>query len=420
MRGPVGQRSVLSIPAFRNLWVGQLISQFGDMLYGLVFMWMVLEATNDAGAVGIVLAFGAAPYVLFSLYAGVLADRLDRRMLLIASDVASAALVLIFLAAILRDPAPAFWFICLISFLLATANVIAAPARAAITPRLVPEERLQEALSLNSTSQGMMPFIGGILSGIGLAAVMKVARTSAYAISFAVNALTFVISAIFMATLPRVIADRTDEPKSPVREAIEGIKFIFTHKTLAVAILLTISMNFFAAPFMPIYTLVARDVFGGSIATLAFLESGFFLGMIVGSLVAMAKNSTKPGIAFAVYLILAGLAIVPMGLIIDFWAFMALNFLCGVFIPLASIPINTYIQLQTEDAYRGRVNSAMGTMAAAIMPIGMAITGPLLHWLGLSGIFLFMGGGIAACALLGLASKSLRDATLPAGFDPTA
>lgn len=406
-------RSVLSIRAFRNLWVGQLISQFGDVLYGLVFVWMVLEATGDPGAVGIVMAFGAAPYVLFSLYAGTLADRLDRRMLLVLSDIASAALVVLFVGVILFDPTPPLWFICWISFLLGTSNVVAAPARSAITPRLVPEERLQEAISLNSMSQSLTPFIGAVLSGMGLATIIKIAQAFTYIFAFAFNALTFIVSAFFMASLPRVVADRSDEPKSPMREAIDGIKFVFTHRALAIAILIAVGMNFFVAPFMPAYVFIAREVFGGTVATLAWLEAGFFSGMVMGSIAAMRVRSSRPGVAFAFWLILAGIVIVPMGWVTSFWLFFALNFLCGVFIPLAQVPIGTFIQLSTDDAYRGRVNSAMGMMSALVMPVGLAMSGFLLKAFTVPGLFSFMGGGVAVCAAIGLIAPSLRNARIP-------
>lgn len=406
-------RSVLSIRPFRNLWVGQLISQFGDVLYSLVFMWMVLEKTGDPKYVGYVMAFGAAPYVLFSLYAGTLADRLDRRMLLIVSDVLSAVLVIAFMFIILAVESPPLIVICAVAFLLGTSNVIAAPARAAITPRLVPESRLQEAIAFNSMSQGMMPFIGALLSGFGLALLQWIAKAFMYSLAFALNAVTFIISAFFMATLPEVVAERADEPKSPLRDAIEGIKFIFTHKALAIAILIAVGMNFFVAPFMPVYTYIAKEVFEGTPATLAFLEAGFFLGMVVGSILAMRLRTKRPGLAFALFLMLAGLTIIPMGFTSNFWLFMGLNFLCGVLIPPANIPMGTFIQLQTDDAYRGRVNSAMGTMAAMVMPIGMAMSGLLLSWLTLPGLFIFMGGGMAMCASVGFFSKSLRTSTLP-------
>ncbi len=405
---------VLSIRPFRNLWVGQLISQFGDVLYSLVFMWMVLEVTGEPKYVGYVMACGALPYVLFALYAGTLADRLDRRMLLVLSDILSAALVTVFLVVILFDPAPPLILICVIAFLLGTSNVIAAPARAAITPRLVPEDRLQEAIALNSMSQGLMPFLGAVLSGAGLALLHLISRTFTYALAFGLNAITFIVSALFMASLPKVVAERTEEPKSPFRDAVDGIRFIFSHKALAVAILIAVGMNFFVAPFMPVYTYIAKEVFKGTPATLAFLEAGFFLGMVCGSLAAMKIRTKKPGLSFAFFLVLAGLMIVPMGFVTNFWAFMALNFLCGVFIPPASIPMGTFIQLQTADEYRGRVNSAMGTMSAMVMPVGMAMSGLLLKWLTLPGLFIFMGGGMALCASFGFLSKPLRTATLPA------
>jgi hypothetical protein len=129
------------------------------------------------------------------------------------------------------------------------------------------------------------------------------------------------------------------------------------------------------------------------------------------------------------YLFLCALPIIPMGYVahlpIAYWLqvflFWFLNLLCGAALPFGQIPLHTLIQLETEDAYRGRVNAAMGMMAALVLPIGTAMSGFLIKWLTLPGLFVFMGVGLAAMALSGLLFKSIREAVLPtpATEDPT-
>lgn len=407
--------SVLRHAGFRNLWIGQIISQFGDVLYALVFLWMVLEVTGDEGAVGIVGAATALPYVVLSAYAGTVVDRCDRRILLIFSDLVSATLVFGFIGVLLLDPKPSLWVICLFSFLLGCANVFAGPARGAAIPRLVPETQLVEANALNSTTQNAMPLAGNAVSAIFLHAIFTFSAALAYILTFAFNAVSFLLSAVFMARLPKMLPLREDTPKSALHDAVEGVKFVLHHPVLGPAMLVSLAMNFFVAPFMPAYVVVAQEKFKGTPGLLAMLETGFFLGMLIGSLLVFRVRIRKVGLAFSLWLSLASLTIIPMGYLESPYPFWALNFLCGIMIPLASVPLNTLIQLETPDGLRGRVNSALAMVASMVLPVGMAMSGLLIKRMGIEGIFIFMGVGLGISPLLALFFPGYRHATLPAG-----
>ncbi len=409
--------SVFIHAGFRNLWIGQIISQFGDVLYALVFLWMVLAVTGDEGAVGIVGAAEALPYVLLSAYAGTIVDRYDRRVVLILSDLVSAALVFGFLGILLFDPKPSLWVICLFAFLLGSANVFAGPARSAAIPRLVPDEQLVEANALNSTTQNAMPLAGNAVSAVFLHAIFTFSAALAYIITFAFNAVSFLISAVFMARLPKMLPQREDTPKSALHDAIEGVKFVLHHPVLGPAMLVSLAMNFFIAPFMPAYVIVAQEKFKGTPGLLAMLETGFFLGMLVGSLLIFRVQIRRVGLAFSLWLSLASLTVIPMGYIESPYGFWALNFLCGIMIPLASVPLTTLIQLETPDGLRGRVNSALAMVASMVMPVGMALSGLLIKQMGIEGIFIFMGAGLGISPLLALFFPGYRQAMLPAGSE---
>lgn len=406
---------ILSYAGFRNLFLGQVVSQFGDTLYWIVFPWLVYEVTGSAGAVGITLAFEALPYVLLSWYAGAIVDRVDRRLVLIWSDVFSAALVTLFAAIVLLDATPALWLVCTVVFLLGCVNVFAAPAKHAATPRLVPEDRLIEANALNSYAQSSMPLIGFAL-GAGLLGLLNVFTPALmYVAVFLFDALTFVGSALFMAALPSIVPQRDDERKAAWRETLEGLRFVRSNDVLFVSLLLAVGMHMFIAPFMPAYVVVAKDVFDGTPTTLAILEVGFFLGMVFGSLATMVWKPRAAGLAFSIALALAAIPIVPMGFVKDMWVFFVLNLVCGLFVPLAQVPMNTLVQVITPDGYRGRVNSALSMMAAMVMPVGYLLSGVLIAAVGLTGTFAVIGIGFGLTALLGLVSRGFRLARLPEG-----
>ncbi|MCH8273699.1 MAG: MFS transporter [Armatimonadetes bacterium] len=407
--------SVLTFAGFRNLWLGQVISQFGDVLYGLVFLWLVLEVTGDARAVGIVGACQIIPYVLLSWYAGAIADRHDRRLVLIASDVASALLVFGFMGLILVNPEPSLTLICAFAVALGTANVFAAPAKSASVPRLVPPDRLVEANALNSGTQSAMPLAGHTLSAAVLGVVFRLSASFAYAITFAFNGVTFLVSAFFMYRLPKIVPEGKTGKRNALIESFEGLKFVLGRRVLLVTVGLSVAMNFFIAPFMPAYVVVAAQRFHGKPDLLALLETGFFLGMVIGSVIVYRLRVRRPGIAFSVAIFLASLPIIPLGFVHSIPLFWTLNLVCGLMIPLGSVPLNTLIQLETPDAFRGRVNAVLGTLAPIVMPAGYVLSGFLIRSVGLEGTFIFIGGGIGLSALFGLLAASFRGSTLPDG-----
>lgn len=404
---------VLRHDGFRNLWVGQLISQFGDALHTIIFLWLALDITKNPAIVGYIAAIGALPYILFSPAAGVAADRYDCRKILILSDVLSALLVFGFVLLLVYNPTPSFLLIGAFSFALATVNVVAAPARNASIPRLVPETELLEANTLNSTSQNVMPLVGNGLAALVLKVIFQINSKLAYSLAFGFNGITFLISAFFMARLPKIQAEQSEEKTTVWVEIKEGAKYVAKHPVLGPSMLASLLINFFVAPFMPTYVVVAQYKYKGTPDLLAILEIGFFLGMLCGSLLLYRFPVKRVGMAFSIYLALAAITIIPMGYLESPWHFWIMNFLCGVCIPPATVPLNTLIQSQTPDKLQGRVNAASGMIAGLVMPLGMAISGLLLAWLKLEGTFIFIGVGLLLAHLVPLFSKEFRHAVLP-------
>jgi MFS family permease len=178
--------------------------------------------------------------------------------------------------------------------------------------------------------------------------------------------------------------------------------------------LASLGMNFFVAPYMPTFVVITQQRFKGTPAMLALMDAGFFLGMLAGSLSLLRIPVRRVGWAFSGFLMLAGMAVLPMGYVPNPWLFGLLNFVCGIFIPPASVPLSTLIQSETPDGMRGRVNAALGMISALVVPVGVALSGLLLRLLGIEGTFLFMGFGLIFCPLLALLARDFRHARLPA------
>lgn len=410
--------SVFQYRGFKNLFFGQLISQFGDVLYFLVFLWWAAQIDGPKGA-GLVGACSVGTAVLLSLYAGTVADRFDRRKILFYSDIFCGTVLIGLTVFAAFNPQPPLWALCIFAVVLKVGFVFQMPARGAAIPRLVPEEKLLEANSLNMTFQMMMPLIGNALGAFALGAIFKLSAHAAYQVTFALNALTFFASAWFMSKLPAIPPERSAAAADPWAEAKEGLKFVFSHPIIRTATLVFTAFQFSVGPFMTAYVASAQTTFKAGVRLfgfefvgaplLALLEMGFFAGFVLGSAVFYRRPLTRAGRAFSLFLTLASITILPLGFITSVPVFFALNFLCGLFMPFGIIPVETLLVQQTPDAMRGRMNAAVGTLAAASAPIAMALAGQLIAGIGLEWTYFAMGAGLILSSLGGLLSLEFRN-----------
>ena len=404
---------ILEIRAFRRLWVGQAVSQFGDALYGLLFLFIVDKLTGKAAMVGYVGALQAAPFLLVGPYAGLVADRFDRRLVMLFADVASAVILAALCGVLLANQRPPVGVIFAAAFLLSLVNVFFLPAKSAAIPALVPPERLIEANALSSATQNLMPLLGIGLSGAGLGLLYALYPSLFFLVAAGANALSFLCSAFCIAGLPPLRPVREGLEKRAIHEIADGFRLIWHDHVLKVSLILGFFLNLFISPFMVAYIAVNREWFGGQFGTLAMCEAAFMAAMVVTSVFVGRLKIVRPGLSFVIGMAGVGISVALMSNCRTFAGFTFLNLLCGIAVPFAVLPLNTYIQLSVPDAFRGRVNSANAMAAQGIVPLSMGMAGMLLDRIGLTAMFLVMGIGFFATALAGFMDARFRCASMP-------
>ncbi len=406
---------VLNIPAFRRLLMGQAVSQFGDALYFLLFLFVVDRLTGSAAMVGYVGALEAIPFLLFGPYAGVVADRRSRKGILLFCDLTSAALLILLGGAALLTPHVPVPLVLLSAFLLALVNTFFTPAKSAAVPALVPPEHLMEANGLSMAIQNGMPLFGIALSGSGLGLVYRLYPALFLPAAAFLNALTFLVSALSISGLPRLmpLRDANAPPKKPLADALDGFRFLKNNRVLRTATVLNLFLNLFIAPFMVAHVKANRDWFGGQYGTIAAFEAAFIAAMVVTSLFLSQRELTRPGLGFIAGLAPIGFFVALMAYTPNFWGYLGLNLLCGLTIPLALLPMGTYTQLVVPDAFRGRVQSAQAMVSRGVTPLSMGLAGIFLERFGLKALFLIMGIGMGVSALIGLLDRDFREAKMP-------
>ena len=333
----------LRIPQFRNLWLGQAISQFGDAVYYAIFMFMVAKVTGSIAAVGYVGAIETLPFLLFSPYAGVLADRIDRRRIMLLSDVVCGLLLAGFALYIAFEPKPAFWLIASVAFTLSTVRSFFIPAKNAAIPRLVPASSLLEANAFSQMTQSFM-LMGGVALAAGVSAVLyAIAPGEFFVGTFALNAISFLGSAYFIAKLPPIAPEGEIADRHPLKEIVAGGKYAIGRPELLVLMGLQALLMLCISPFFPIYVAANESWFGGKPNTLLLFEFAFMFGHILGSLWVGKSSSKWPGRAYIVGSFFVGLTVAGLAFSQHIALFILFNFAAGLAVPWASIPVMTYL-----------------------------------------------------------------------------
>lgn len=410
---------VLAIRPFKRLWLGQSISQVGDSLYYVAFMFMVKKVTGSSAMVGYTGALELVPYMLLGPYAGVVADRVDRRAVMLASDLLSALVLLLFGAMLLMTSSPPAWTILTLAFLLSSIRCFFMPAKSAAIPALVPPNQLMRANSLSMATQTLMPIIGLSLSAAVMAALYGLSPQWFFFGIVAVNAVSFVGSALYIARLPTLVPQRSGiSDTHPVTDFVEGFNYVRARHDLKVLIGLVTLFRFTIAPFFVVYV-AANDAWWGGRThegkpqTLALIELVFFVGMVAASLQMGKLEVRRPALWFCWSLAAVGVTVAMMAWSQMIWLFCLWNLIAGLGVPAADIPINTYCQLSVDDAFRGRTNAVLAMISNASGVIGNGLGGLLVAKAGLSNAFLVMGIGMAIACLTGLLDSRFRRVEMP-------
>lgn len=413
---------VLRIRSFRDLWLGQAISILGDGFYFVVFAFMVKKVTGSAAMVGVVGALETLPYLLLSPYAGVLADRIDRKRIMLNSDLACAAILTVFGIAVgLMHGRPPVWAMIATASAISCVRVFFMPAKNAAIPNLVQGDGLMMANALNAMTQSMLPMLSLAFSAMVMQGLYTRSPSTFFQAIIFVNAASFLGSAFFIARLPRILPDKLNHAHTHVLTDLQdGLRYVRSRRVLWVSLVLQMMLTITISPFFVAYV-EANDVwFGGTPAALSWFECAFCVGMVISNSFVGKLNLRRPGMGYIWSLSVVGLCVVAMAFSPRFWPFCMWNFLCGIAIPFVDVPMMTWKQTAIPDALRGRYNSLHSMVQSGLSPIGLSLGGLLLSKVGLVWMFILMGVGMFLASLSGLISREFRTMRIDDPVEPIA
>jgi DHA3 family macrolide efflux protein-like MFS transporter len=352
--------------------VGQTITTFGSLLVQYALLWHLTLTTKSGVVLALAAVFGFLPQAIVSIFAGVWADRVNRKLMIIVSD-STIALATLVLAFFMLSGVDDLWLVFLVMAVRSVGAGIQMPAISALIPQIVPTDKLMRVNGINSSVQSSLLIIGpvaaaGIYSTFSLAAILFV------------DVVTAVIGLSLLTTIavPTLSRAASDDKPSYFTDLREGLEYIFSHDLVRwVMVIYSIVFLLVVAP-SNLSPLMLVRTFGDDVWLLTILELSFGIGMVAGGALMAIFGSKADRLGMMVGTsILFGVLAVVMGFTTNLILFYSLFFLIGLAVPAFSTSSMTLLQETVEPERQGRVFGFVGIVMAVAMPVGMAVLGPL-------------------------------------------
>ncbi len=360
----------LQVRNFRLYFVAQLISQCGTWMQSIALGWLVLELSHNRGvAVGVIVAVQYLPTTVLGAWSGLVADRVDKRLLLLTTQV-SLGITSVLLGIVTITGVAQLWMVALIAALFGVAFAFDNPVRQTFVVEMVGEAELSNAVSLNSSAFQLARLVGPALAGVVIATL----GTGPCFIANGASYLALVVAIRMMR--PEELFRSAPVEREP-RQLRDGFRYVWSRPVLRSTILLMAVFGTFALNQTTLLPLLAKLAFHGGPATLAFMAFVYALGSLAGALT-IAHRETAPtdravGSSAVVFAATLGLVAVAPSLL----TVLPGLFLCGLFTMRFAALANSLLQLAADPTMRGRVMGLWALTVVGSTPIGGPIIGAI-------------------------------------------
>jgi MFS family permease len=389
---PSSSRAVFAALRYRNFRLfltGQFISLCGTWMQTIAQGWLVLQLTNSAFAVGLVTALGSLPILLFSLYGGVIADRVNKRrfIMVLQSLMLLEALTLGGLTAL--DFITVEWVMGLavfFGFLIA----FEVPARQAFVAEIVDREDLMNAIALGSSAFNLARVIGPALAGVLIA-------------TLGLSACFFANAASYLAVIASLVRMQVPNAGAPAATPLwtafrEGFGHVFGSRWPRALVIIVTTFSIFGFSFMPLMPVFARDALGLDATGYGVMVSAIGVGALAAAFfMAAFGGRVRQSRLVLGSSILFGTVLTAGSLAPNFWSAVVLFTVCGGVMALSGIAANTMLQTEAPDELRGRVMGFYSFMVLGLAPFGSLQAGWVAEHFGVR--VAFSVGGLACLAV---------------------
>ncbi len=387
---------------------GQFVSMFGSMLVQHAITWQITLETKSGIIMTLFTCAALLPMTLISPFAGVWADRYNRKYLIVISD-GCIALITLGLALAYLSGHRSIWLMLIVVAARSLGQGIQQPAVSAMIPQMVPLESLQRFNGIQSSIQSLNMFVSPMAAG-ALLSLLPIGYIFFIDVITAAIGISIVFLFVKVSGVPRT-GEIQRGIKAYLHELQEGLRYINSQAWLKLIIAYGAFFSFFVSPSALLTPLQAARTFGDDVWRLTAIELVFSAGAIFGGVVISAwggfKNKAHTMILACV---LFGLTSVLLGVIPNFWVYLGIMLLCGATVPLYNSPSMTLLQSSIDPDKMGRVFSVMAMFSGLAMPLGMAVFGPLGDMVKIEWLLIISGVAIFISGLALLRARSLIEA----------
>ncbi|MGM0903576.1 MAG: MFS transporter [Bacillota bacterium] len=351
----------------------QTISLFGSALVQYAMMWHITLSTESGMMMTLFIICGFIPTFILSPFAGVWADRYNRKTLIILADslIATATLILAIVFLMGYD---AVWLLFLMAAIRAIGAGIQTPAVGAILPQIVPKDKLTKVNGINGSLQAVIMFVAPIVSaGLLTMATLEVI--------FFIDVITAAIAIVTLLGFLKIAAHQKADDQQPLsyfNDFMQGVTYIKNHHFLKQLFLFFGVFFVLMAPAAFLTPLQVARSFGDGVWRLTAIEIAFSVGMMVGGGIIASWGGFKNKIhTMTLASLLMGVCTLALGVVPVFWIYLLFMAVFGVAMPVFNTPTTVLLQEKVDESYLGRIFGVFGMISTSMMPIGMLIFGPL-------------------------------------------
>jgi len=389
---------------------GQALSFFGTMIVQYAIFWHITLKSLSGNVMTLFVLIGFLPMFFISPFAGVWADRFNRKYIINIAD-GSIAFFSLVVAVFLMFGIDSYAILFVCAFVRSLGQGVQTPAVGAFIPQIVPEEHLTK---VNGIQGSIMSFIA-LSTPMISAALMSFAPLHTLFLIDVVTAVIGISIVLFLVKVPtgKRAADNTSLQKqnSYFSDLKEGIRYIRGHGYVMRMILISAVFCLLSAPGGFLTPLQVARKFGGDVWRLSALEIAFSGGMMAGGILIGAWGGLKNRVhTMALACTLCGLFTVALGGVPIFWVYLGIMALVGLILPLYNTPAMVLLQTTVEPAFMGRVLSIFSMVTSSLMPMGMLLFGPLADLVTIDILLIISGSLVALLGIPMMTSKTLRAA----------
>jgi MFS family permease len=391
-----GQRILEAISALRHrnyrlYWFGQLFSVLAQNMEHVAQGWLVLELTNSPLALGVTGLAHAIPTITLTLIGGAIADRADRRRIMIASQSCTALMFLILAVLVLTNLA-ALWHVMVLAFISGSIRAFDRPSRMALLPQMVPREDIPNAVAIGGTIWQLCRLVGPAAAGILI-------------YLFGVGPTFFTCCLASFAAVVLWLAIRSDQPALAAsagglrKNMLDGVHFICKNELFYTFMGMTFFNSVFGMSYLILMPVFARDILNVGSQGFGFLQTAGGAGALIGTLaVAYLSDARRLPLQAARGAALFGVLLLLFAYSRAFPFSLALAFVLGMAGQFYITAINTVLQLNLPEQLRGRVMGVYG-LTWDLMPVGGMVAGTIAEFAGAPAAVAVGGAFVSGLAL---------------------